>query len=187
MCATSLAKRRTGASRTSSRFAACAIRRSGSSPSGKLGALVVVAGAQPPLVIAARLLRRPSLETRRGQRAHLGREHGAARAALLRFLVESRGHGCRPAHPGQTLHGDVMLERRLGDRDAVAELERLGGLRTLAVDRDVARVDRLHRERARLEEARRPQPLVDAHGDWIPAYAGMTLRRIISAASLRGA
>src|SRR6185437_5042944 len=61
------------------------------------------------------------------------------------------------------LHGHGMLEGRPAHDDLVAGPHLLRGLGALAVHRHVAGGDRLDRQRARLEETRGPQPLVDAH------------------------
>jgi hypothetical protein len=66
----------------------------------------------------------------------------------------------RAALARQSLHDHGVLERGLADHDGIAHAQRLRGLGALLVHRDVAGGDRLRRDRARLEEARRPQPFV---------------------------
>src|SRR5688572_2359431 len=84
-------------------------------------------------------------------------------AAPRRFLVKLARLGRRPSLVGERLNAHVPLELAHTDRYEITRLERMSRFRALAVQLHLTGVDRALREAARLEEARRPQPLVQAH------------------------
>jgi hypothetical protein len=79
------------------------------------------------------------------------------------FRVHRGGHRRRPALVGEHRDGDLDALAAAADRQDVAHVHRLGRLAAGAIDLDLAAVDGLLGQRAGLEEARRPQPLVGAH------------------------
>ena len=81
--------------------------------------------------------------------------------ALGRLFVQLLSYRRGAAHFGQALHDDNTLHIALAQRHDVTWLHIAGGLHFLAVHLDTAAHDLVHGERARLVEARRPQPLVD--------------------------
>src|SRR5690606_31523899 len=82
--------------------------------------------------------------------------------ALFGFTIELLRNAGWPAH--LTERDGVELEAILAARhaQAIAHSHQLGRLATRAVDLDLAAFDRLAGEGSRLEEARRPQPDVEA-------------------------
>jgi len=60
--------------------------------------------------------------------------------------------------------GDMSIFFATGLVGTITGLDGLRRLRALAVHRHVSRDDRFHREGARLEEARGPEPFVDPQG-----------------------
>ena len=86
----------------------------------------------------------------------------ALRDAGRGFLVQRLGHGRRAALRAQRPDDHRARHAALAQRDLVAGSKLARGLRRRAVDGHAALADLLHRQRAGLEEARRPQPLVQA-------------------------
>ena len=142
--------------------------------------------AQPP---ATRPARRRSAVTapRRGGRAGprggggracsggpAGRRRAAGPAGAARARARAargsrgsprraRGDCGRAAPVGQRAHDDGQGRSARGDLDPVAHPHVPRGLHAGALHVDAAAGDGLGGQRARLEEPRRPQPLVDAH------------------------
>lgn len=69
----------------------------------------------------------------------------------------------RAAARRQRPNFQYVLVRANADRERVARAERLGRLRALAVDLHLPARHRLRGQHPRLEKARRPEPLVEAH------------------------
>src|SRR5690606_18192959 len=87
----------------------------------------------------------------------------ALRAALLRLFVEGARLAGRASALGGRAHLDVEALLSDDDRQLVAGRDEPRRLHRLPVAADVAGVDRLDRQRTRLEEARRPEPAGDPH------------------------
>src|SRR6266508_5430407 len=102
-------------------------------------------------------LRRPTGPRRPVDRANAPFVRGRRRRQVL---VQSARDTRGTAPVGET--DDAQRAEALGDRDAqqVTVTQRLRRLRRLLVDLDLAAVTRLRRQRARLEDARGPQPAV---------------------------
>ena len=85
------------------------------------------------------------------------------RQAGRRFFIKEAGFGCATAdrRQGSNLHNVQVGADR--DRNLLPDAHRVGGLGTRSGDLDVAGRDRLAGQRPRLEEARGPQPFVEAH------------------------
>src|SRR5205807_3138357 len=89
-------------------------------------------------------------------------------AARFVFLIEFPCFFGRPALLGQVFDGNAPVKRFSVDRNSIADSEVASRLNAFSVHLDAAGGDRLLSAAARLEEARRPQPLVQAH----QAFAG---------------
>src|SRR5581483_5279902 len=116
--------------------------------------------------LPALLLRRAALCVHRHRAAlrfALRRLFQARAAAVLLFGVELLGFGCRSPALGQRDDRDLPGEFAGAYGQAIARLEDLRRLRPLAVELHLAALDRLGRDRARLEKPGRPQPLVDSN------------------------
>src|SRR5690606_13658779 len=101
------------------------------------------------------------LDERRGV-LELPGELLAPLAALGGLLVEP-GRLCRrAAAPRKPAHHHPVLVRAEADTDFVADGHRAGPLHRRIIDLDLPAADRLRRQRARLEETRGPEPLVEA-------------------------
>jgi hypothetical protein len=81
--------------------------------------------------------------------------------ALERFFVHALIGRQRAALRADHLHDDVPLEFADANRQPIAVSDLVGGFGALAVELDLTPVDRLRGQRPRLEESRRPQPLVE--------------------------
>src|SRR6185312_11588094 len=103
---------------------------------------------------------------------------------LVGPLAQRLRHAGRAALVRQRQHLDLQPLLAPADLQLVARAQRLGRLAAAAVDVDLAAVDRLLGETARLEEARGPQPHVDAYfGGWVVVQVihGWHCRRIADA------
>src|SRR6266480_5837956 len=109
-------------------------------------------------------LRRPAFQRGGRLRAPAAKIHAALAldAARFVFLVQFPCFLGRPALLGQVLDGNAPVKRFSLDRNSIANSEFPRRLDALAVYLDAPRGDRLLGAAARLEEARRPQPLVQA-------------------------
>src|SRR5690606_10895397 len=108
----------------------------------------------------------------------------AGRARVLRLPVQRLRHRRRAAIVRQPQHLD--LEHVLATRHAqlVAHAHRTRRLRPLAPDLDLAGLHRLPRQAAGAEEARRPQPHVDAHAALLAGGgSGLAHARILATAA----
>src|ERR1700704_3491611 len=110
-------------------------------------------------------LRRPAFQRRGWLRAPAAKIHAALTldAARFIFLVQFFCFFGRPALLGQVLDGNAPVKRFSLDRNFIANSELPRRLGALAVYFDAPRGDRLLSTAARLEEARRPQPLAQPH------------------------
>src|SRR5213076_1851503 len=83
--------------------------------------------------------------------------------AVGRLVVQGGGDPRGPAVRRERAHRDTVLERALPDAQLVARRERPGALGACPVQIDLAAVDRGGRLGPCLEEARRPEPGVEAN------------------------
>src|SRR5690606_899856 len=79
------------------------------------------------------------------------------------FHVELAGDDGGPTPIRERAHGDDPFVGADPDRQPIADTQRPCRFDPLVVDLDLAAFDRLRGQRASLEEARGPQPLVDAY------------------------
>src|SRR5438876_6116406 len=118
------------------------------------------------LDVASLPLRGPALPLvaeRRSDTQLLG--EALARLLALGILFVQRGRdGRRAAARREPAHGNVMLERPPAHAQPVTHLHRFRALGAGAVQFDLAPVDGLRRQGPRLEEARGPQPSIEANG-----------------------
>jgi hypothetical protein len=84
----------------------------------------------------------------------------AAAKATIKTQTALRTSIPIPSIARQRPHRDRVLVRPQPDPDLVSDLDRPRPLGPVAVDFHLAALHRFRRERTRLEEARRPQPLV---------------------------
>ena len=82
--------------------------------------------------------------------------------AFRRFFVKQAGFRCRAAFFREAAHSHLPVGVAIENIEPVADLQFTRRLAGGAVEPDLAAADRIGGEAARLEEARRPQPLVDA-------------------------
>lgn len=94
--------------------------------------------------------------------APLRRPVFARRDTFGGFAVQRPGDGSRTALGRKQQDFDFEIFLAAGDTQHIAWTNGAGGFATMAVDVDLAAADRPLRERAGLEEAGRPQPLVDS-------------------------
>src|SRR5690606_29756479 len=87
----------------------------------------------------------------------------ARQARRLVLAVQRLRDRCRAALVRQAQHLDLEHVLAAHNPQRIAHAHQARGLRALAVDLDLARLDRLPGQRTGAEEARRPQPDVDAH------------------------
>src|SRR6266480_60039 len=111
---------------------------------------------------AAVTLRRPPFQVRRWLCAPAPQVHAALAldAARFAFLIQFSCFFGRPALLGQVFDANAPVKRFSFDRNCITYSELPRRLDALAVYLDAPRGDRLLGAAARLEEARRPQPLV---------------------------
>ena len=83
--------------------------------------------------------------------------------AGLRLLKERLGHRHRPAHVAQQKHLHLEYPAVVLDLQHVSHADFARGLRRVAIGVDPVQVAGLCRQRPRLKEPRRPQPLVDSY------------------------
>ena|SRR6266496_2286255 len=107
----------------------------------------------PPSVISGHRLRRFYLQLHRFARF----------PSFFTFFVEPRGDRCRPAMLRYRPDRYDVVIRAQSDSERVPNLKQLRAFRPLAIDLDFACFDRRRSERSRFEEARGPQPFVQAH------------------------
>ena len=81
-------------------------------------------------------------------------------AAHVGFLIESLSHRRRTAYLAQLPHLDVELACFGSDMEMVAGVDLARRLRLVSVGDDTPQITRPRSERARLEEARCPEPFV---------------------------
>src|SRR6267378_4589100 len=107
-------------------------------------------------------LRRPPFQRRGRLRAPASKIHAtlALDAAHFVFVVQFSRFFGRPALLGQVFDANAPVKRFSFDRNCITHSELPRRLGALAVYFDAPRGDRLLSTAARLEEARRPQPLV---------------------------
>src|SRR5688500_6187147 len=86
----------------------------------------------------------------------------ACRAARLGFLVELSCLLGRPALVGKRGDHDLPFELANADRERILDLQIVLGLDPYLIQLHSPCRDRLLRQAARLEEARRPEPLINA-------------------------
>src|SRR5207249_1537205 len=103
-----------------------------------------------PLALV-RLALRPPIPHSRREAVLLGEALPGGPAGFV-FPVERRGQRGGGAPAGQRDHGDPVLVGAEADPELVAGSDRLRALRLLAVERDLAAVDRLRGQRAVLEK-----------------------------------
>src|SRR5258708_17461934 len=100
------------------------------------------------------------------RRVRPGAAHGdhvlAPRPVLVALLIQQRGLGRRTALRRHAAHFHRPVQLPRAQLDLVAHLDFLSRLHALAVDLHLAALHRPRGHAARLVEARRPQPLVDA-------------------------
>src|SRR5262249_28340966 len=84
-------------------------------------------------------------------------------SALRRLLIELGRDGSRPSPLREAAHDEHVLVGTQAAAHLVPHTNQLGRLGPFAVHLDLATRHGLARERASLEEARGPQPLVDPH------------------------
>src|SRR5688500_5108006 len=96
------------------------------------------------------------------RRGAVGALCGAARAGSLALGVQGLGDAGRPARVAEAAHFDLEAFLAARDLQRIADADRARGLRALATDLDLAGFDGLLRQAARPEEARGPQPDIDA-------------------------
>src|ERR1019366_9931524 len=123
-------------------------------------------GPLPLVEIAPVFLRRTSLAGRDHRRRvlELPVKLLAGRPGLGRLFVEQRGLRGGPATVAQRPHDHDVLVGAEPHAYRVAGLHVARGLHALAVHGYLATLDRRHRDRTRLEEPRRPEPLVHPDG-----------------------
>jgi len=83
------------------------------------------------------------------------------RAALLRLAVQGLGHLCGAADFAQSQNLHLKFAGVVANLQQVSNLHLAGGLGRVAVGLNPAQVAGMRGERARLEEARGPQPFID--------------------------
>jgi hypothetical protein len=123
-------------------------------------------------VVVAEAIDLPSVALRRtalllvdeggGRHAKLLGELRARGRAVGGLLVERDGDRRRAAALGEAADVDDVLVGAKANADLVAALKQLRRLHALTVDVDLAGADGVGGERARLEEAGCPEPLIDA-------------------------
>src|SRR6266699_1105543 len=100
------------------------------------------------------------------RRMRPGAAHGdhvlAPRPVLVALLIQQRGLGRRTALQRHAAHFHLPVQLPRAQLDLVAHLDFLSRLHALAVELHLAALHRPRGQAARLVEARRPQPLVDA-------------------------
>src|SRR5690606_1845839 len=133
----------------------------GSSAKQRLQGVDIAQGADEP----PRAFVRPRL--RRAVPRTLGCPQGTQAFALAarfgRLLVERLGHLRRPAAIAQPEHRDVEQLIAAADPQGIPDAHGTRRLRALPTHLDLAVLDRVARQAARLEEPRRPEPQVQAH------------------------
>src|SRR5712692_11097910 len=87
----------------------------------------------------------------------------APRPALLALGIQQRRLSGRTAFERHRAHFDPPLQLARAQLELVARFDSLARLHALAVEFHLAALHRARGQAARLVEARRPQPLVDAH------------------------
>src|SRR5690606_30851721 len=92
-----------------------------------------------------------------------GTQFRAALARRVGFGIEGLGDAGGSAGIAEPEYGHFEQFGRTLDLQRLAAAQRARRLGPLAIDFDLAVLDRLARQAARLEEARRPQPEVEAH------------------------
>jgi hypothetical protein len=93
----------------------------------------------------------------------LGGDLEAKLAAGFGFEVQRLGNGGGTAHLAELQDLDIEVAGVVGDVELVTQADFASGLNALPGGLDAAKLARLGGERARLEEARRPEPFVDSH------------------------
>jgi hypothetical protein len=90
-------------------------------------------------------------------------EFEAQLAAGVGFAIERLGYGCRAAHLAQGENFNLKFAAFVFDFEHVADTNIAGGLGEVAVGLDAAHLAGFLGKRACFEEARGPQPFVDAN------------------------
>jgi hypothetical protein len=98
------------------------------------------------------------------QRLALGGKLEARRFALFCFAAEGLRHCSGAAHFAEQEYLDLKLAALVSDEEHIADTDFASGLGLDAVRMDAAEFAGFLRQRTGLEEARGPQPFVDAHG-----------------------
>src|SRR5690606_32099634 len=119
-----------------------------------------------PLQLAPLALRRPrvAVDALRTRHPHLSDPALTLGAALLGLGVELLRGGRGQAALSGAAHDRLEPDHALRELDRVAGLDVLARLRAQPVDAHAPAADGVDRERARLDETRGPQPLVDPDG-----------------------
>lgn len=152
-----------------------------SSPGASVSALELTKFASCPFVGALDRSRRGS---RRGP-AFLGTRR-PCRNAFRRFPIQGLRLWGTQAALGQREHIHNKALRSFLDLEPVVRSDRVGGLDAVPVDVDLAALNRLRSETARLEEASRPEPLVDPDGFLSRMLPGHMLQRNDSGRQVKG-
>src|SRR5829696_2369020 len=138
--------------------------------------------ALPPVLVAEAIdlasiaLRRPAfllVDESGGRHAELLGELRTRGETLGCLLVECGGDGGRAAALGECADLDDVLVGAEAHAHPIARLEQLGGFDAFAVDLDLAGGDGICGQRAGLEEAGGPEPLVDADSALLVGFGGL--------------
>jgi hypothetical protein len=94
----------------------------------------------------------------------LGSGSFTALNALLGFTIESLRNGCGAADIAEIENFNLEFAAIVGDAEADSDVDFASGFSGLSVELNSAEFTGLGGERAGFEEARSPEPFVDAYG-----------------------
>lgn len=114
-------------------------------------------------------------------------DEAAGFAALLGFTVEAVRDGSGTADFTEGEDFDFEVPALVFDGEEVADANLAGGAGRLVVRLDAIQIAGLGGERARFEEARGPEPFVDAHEDSVNPASDQTARSKIVSDEAAGA